>query len=100
MYFAMDDIGDENVDMLRQISNELVKWRLIHDIASGFGFTGIQFSPAYPYKYGLTLSNVPDHIRHSFRLTYHLGDVPQLNDDEVLTFREKLVRKTCHFILP
>jgi sugar phosphate isomerase/epimerase len=84
MYFSMDDMGDENAKTLRETSGESEKWHLIHRIASDYGFAGIQLGHQYQDTFGLSLTSVPDYIRNSFRLTYHIGGTPQLNsaDDE------------------
>jgi sugar phosphate isomerase/epimerase len=79
MYFSMDDIGDENLKILLNMQSESGKWQLISKFASEFGFTGIQISPMYQDKFGLSLIRVPDYVRKSFRLTYHPGGVYQLN---------------------
>jgi len=84
LYFAMDDMGDENAKVLMETANESEKWQLVHQFASDFGFTGIQLSEKYGEVYGLSVVSIPDHIRSAFRLTYHIGGTHQLNtaDDE------------------
>jgi sugar phosphate isomerase/epimerase len=87
MYFAMDYIGVENVRAIKEIHDQSEKWRFIYNLASGFGFTGIQLFPAYESQFGLSFQSVPEFIRKSFRLTYHVGnlkDIAQLvTPDEV-----------------
>jgi sugar phosphate isomerase/epimerase len=82
MYFAMDDLGDENAKSLSGACTESEKWHLVRQIASDFGFAGIQVSPVYRDRLGLSLTHIPDSIRNSFRLTYHPGGVYQLNTAE------------------
>ncbi|MBI4268162.1 MAG: sugar phosphate isomerase/epimerase [Chloroflexi bacterium] len=85
MYYAMDDMGDDNVKTLMEARNTSEKWGLIHRVASGFGFTGIQLGHKYQDTFGLSLTDIPDFIRSSFRLTYHPGgieNVLQLNNDD------------------
>jgi len=84
MYFAMNDIGDENVKTLIKAGSDSEKWHLIHKFASAFGFTGIQFGYEYQGAFGLSLANIPDFVCSAFRLTYHL-ELPRnglLNADD------------------
>jgi len=74
MYFAMEYPGLENIDRLKEIHDQSEKWHFIYNLTSEFGFTGIQFFPAYEKEFGLSFQNIPKFISKSFRLTYHAGD--------------------------
>ncbi len=83
MYYTMDNLGSENVVRVAQMSNEAEKWEYVRQVASGFGFAGIQVSSTY-YERDLGLSpvDIPRWIGESFRLTYHSGDLYHLNTPE------------------
>jgi sugar phosphate isomerase/epimerase len=74
MYFALEYLGIENVDRLKEIHSQSEKWRFIHNFAYESGFKGIQFYPAYENEFGLSFQSIPEYIRKSFRLTYHTGN--------------------------
>jgi sugar phosphate isomerase/epimerase len=82
MYYSMDNMGNENVVRLMQLSSDSEKWEFIAQIASGFGFAGIQIGPTYQNKYGLSFTCIPDYIRKSFRLTYHIEGIYHLKTTE------------------
>lgn len=86
MYFAMDDIGDEHIAHVTAHAGEDDTWRYIAQVVSDFGFTGIQLNPKYQTDFGLSLTRIPDSIRESFRLTYHLGGLYHLNTPDDARF--------------
>ena len=78
VYFAMDEIGSDNVSRLRLLGDPDLIWSEIGQIAAGFGFQGIQFtSSLYEQKLGLSLKRIPD-LFGDFRLTYHISGVRPL----------------------
>lgn len=84
MYFAMDEIGLDNVSRLRLISEKDEVWSEIDRIAAGFAFEGIQFtSSLYEGKLGLSLRHIPE-ILQKYRLTLHIAGIRPLasNRDE------------------
>jgi len=81
MYLAMDEIGDENCARIPALSSLDARWEALYDLARGFGFRGIQMTPAYD-RLGLPPATAPEYIRREFRLTYHLGGKYLLNSTE------------------
>jgi sugar phosphate isomerase/epimerase len=82
MYLAMDDLGDDNIEKIMRINNEMDKWKLISDSANRYGFSGIQINPSdYSKRLGLSLNRIPGFI-DKFRLTYHIGGVATLESEE------------------
>jgi len=97
MYYGMDDIGDENIVRIEALNSRDEKWRCLSDIASGFDFEGIQLGHQYQDKFGLSLTDIPDFIRSSFRLTYHLGGITdQLNTDDDEELWQRILSDSLH----
>jgi sugar phosphate isomerase/epimerase len=92
----MKNLGDENVAILGQIRDEEDKWQFIQNITDSFGFSGIQFESRYTREYGMSLENVPDYIKESFQLTYHLEYLNHMNTTE----DEENLNKILNDILP
>jgi sugar phosphate isomerase/epimerase len=86
MYLAIDDLGDENVATISACQTEHDKWQHIAACATAFEMAGIQIGPHYRTEYGISLLAIPEVIRRSFRLTYHLGGIYHLvtSEDEQL----------------
>lgn len=99
MYYAMDDMGDDHIKTLMEARDASEKWGLIHQFASDFGFAGIQFGHKYQDTFGLSLTDIPDFIRSSFRLTYHPGGMENIyqlsNDDDEQKWR-KVLSESLH----
>ncbi len=72
MYFAMDEIGFENVDKLKAINGSAARWQFIYDCATDYGFEGIHLTPSLYRGFGLDLKEIPTYF-HDFKLTLHLG---------------------------
>jgi len=73
MYFAMDEIGFENTEKIKNIEAEAEKWQFIYDTAKSYGFEGVHFTPSlYNKDFGLDLNNIPDYFQ-DFKLTFHFG---------------------------
>jgi sugar phosphate isomerase/epimerase len=72
MYFAMDEIGIQNIAKIQQIETESERWRFIYDTAKNFGFDGIHFTPSLYREFGLDLHNIPSYFEE-FKLTFHFG---------------------------
>jgi len=81
MYLALHDLGDENLKILDQMENATEKWSHIAHIASDFGVHGIQISPYYR-KWGFELTSIPHQLKDKFLLTYHLGGIYPICDQE------------------
>ena len=85
MYYAMDEIGIENAQIIKTITSEPDRWRFIYDTAKTYGFDGVHFTPSLYKRFNLDLNNIPDYFQ-DFKLTFHLGGmyiVPQNNFDEL-----------------
>jgi sugar phosphate isomerase/epimerase len=81
----MDNLGSEHIARLIQLSTEAEKWDYVRQVASGFGFAGIQVSPTYyARELGLPVTDIPRWMGESFRFTYHSGGIYHLStpDDE------------------
>jgi sugar phosphate isomerase/epimerase len=79
MYFAMDEIGSDNLEIVKNSDQIIDRWGSIYKIAKEFGFQGIQMSPQlYEEELGLPLNNIPEFM-NEFRLTYHVGGLFTLN---------------------
>lgn len=90
MYFAMDEIGSDNISKLEELGTPQERWEFIFKIANELGFDGVQFTPSlYEKKYQLSLNEIPPNFK-KFRLTYHLGGWSAFNENEVEKFNEKM----------
>ncbi|MCL2703128.1 MAG: sugar phosphate isomerase/epimerase [Defluviitaleaceae bacterium] len=90
MYFAMDEIGFENMEEIMKISNESGKWRFIYDAARTYGFDGIHITPSLYKNFGVDYRNVPEYFR-DFKLTLHLGGIHSVTSEkEYETLDEEL----------
>lgn len=82
MYLAMDNFGDDYYQEIRSIDNLEEKWRRIFDIASDYGFSGVQLDQAvYEEQLALPLKTMPSYF-NKFRLTYHISGVSTLISEE------------------
>jgi len=75
-------MGDDRVETLMEARSASERWDLIFSFAATFGFMGIQLGQKYQDVFQLSLTDAPESIRKSFRLTYHIGGVAQLNEIE------------------
>ncbi|NLM27387.1 MAG: sugar phosphate isomerase/epimerase [Clostridiaceae bacterium] len=81
MYFSMDDIGFENIEKIKLMQNESMRWEFIYEIAKGYGFDGIHFTPSLYNEFGLDLHNIPKYFEN-LKLTLHLGGLYKLTTDK------------------
>lgn len=96
MYYAMKSIGDENITRLKGISDSDEKWRFISNIACDFEFTGIQLELRYSDEYGIHLNRIPDYIKESFRLTYHIEYLYHMLSAKDEEYLSELLRDNLH----
>jgi sugar phosphate isomerase/epimerase len=89
MYFAMDEIGIENAVKIKTITSESDRWKFIYDTAMDYGFDGIHFTPSLYQIFDLDLRNIPDYF-HDFKLTFHLGGMYIVPDDNFDEFNAKM----------
>jgi len=81
MYFAMDEIGLDNVSRLCLIDDKNRVWSEVDRIAAGFGYEGIQFTSSLcERKLGLSLKQIPDTFKR-YRLTFHIAGTRPLASD-------------------
>ena len=85
MYYAMDEIGIENAQIIKTITSEPDRWRFIYDTAKTYGFDGIHFTPSLYRSFNLDLNNIPSYFR-DFLLTFHFGGMPLNTESEYETF--------------
>jgi len=104
MYFAMDEIGFENTEIIKTLNSESNRWKYIYDIARVYGFEGIHITPSLYREFGLDLNNIPNYLQ-DFKLTIHLGGMflfPITNYDEfekkINTFFNIAVKHKIHDI--
>ena len=82
MYYAMDEIGRDNCQIMRSLSDAGDKWRLIDELAQQAGFFGIHVSKdRYEKDYLLPLATIPEEMRR-YRLTIHLDRPYSLVEDD------------------
>lgn len=78
MYFAMDDLGLDSLEAIRQLPTAGEKWRRIDALAREAGFEGLHLSPSlYTERLGLSLAALPDYVQR-YRLSYHPGGLYDL----------------------
>lgn len=94
VYFAMDEIGLDNVSRLRLIDDKDEVWSEIARIAAGYGFEGVQFtSSLYEGKLGLSLRQIPEIFRR-YRLTFHIAGIRPLASDRDEAELEALLQES------
>lgn len=82
MYFAMDEIGFENTEKIKNITTEAERWQFIYDTAKSYDFEGIHFTPSlYNKDFGLDLNNIPEYFQ-DFKLTLHNGGLHKINTED------------------
>ncbi|MCL2321723.1 MAG: sugar phosphate isomerase/epimerase [Oscillospiraceae bacterium] len=79
----MDEIGFENFEKIKKISNESDRWRFIYNIAKNYGFEGIHLTNTLYKELNLDLNNIPSYF-NEFKLTYHFGGLYKINSIEEL----------------
>lgn len=89
MYLAMDEIGLQNTEKIKQIENEPKRWRFIYDTAKEYGFEGIHFTPSLYKEFGLDLHNIPSYFE-DFKLTFHFGGYNMTSDKDCEAFDKSL----------
>ena len=85
MYFAMDEIGFENTELIKTIEYKADIWKFIYDVAKTYGFDGIHFTPSLYKIFNLDIKHIPDYFKE-FRLTLHLGGIHTIiseNDNDI-----------------
>lgn len=94
MYFAMDEIGPDNVSRLCLLDDKSEVWLEIARIAAGFGYEGVQFtSSLYEHKLGLSLRQIPKIFR-TYRLTFHIAGIRPLASDQDEAELEALLQES------
>ena len=92
MYFAMDEIGLDNVSRLCLMDDKNRVWSEVDRIAAEFGYEGVQFtSSLYERKLGLSLEQIPDMFRR-YRLTLHIAGIRPLASDRDVAELEGLLQ--------
>ena len=90
MYFAMDDIGFENLEKIQPLDSESDRWKFIYDIAKAYGFDGIHITPSFYDRIKLDLNNIPDYL-NDFKLTLHFGGLYRfISSIDINTFDKEL----------
>lgn len=94
MYLSMDEIGTDNVKRVIQLNQQLDRWKKIDEIASDFGFQGIQFTTnLYEREFGLSLREIPDFMG-KYRCTYHIGGVYPLQSAEDIEWLDDMLKNS------
>ncbi len=64
MHLAMDDFGDDCFLEIKRLNGEANKWNKIYEIASNYGFAGIQLNQkVYNEQLGLSLRRIPGFLK-------------------------------------